>query len=83
MINTTHIYQMETTKTKEKQERFRRLAQVRTDAVLQKVRILGNCANKSAYDYSEEEVNKMFGAIEEQLKVIKAKFKKPRKQFKF
>lgn len=59
------------------------MAQIRTDAVLQRVRILGNCANKSAYSYSEEEVNKMFNAIEEQLRVVKAKFKKPKKKFTF
>lgn len=71
------------TSTTDKKIRFRRLAQIRTDAVLQKIRILGNCANRSAYDYTDEEVNKMFAAIEEQLRVVKAKFKKPRRKFTF
>lgn len=54
--------------------RFKRLAVYRTNAVLEKLRILGNLSNKVNYDYSEEEVNKIFSAIESQLRAIKAKF---------
>lgn len=55
-------------------ERFKRLAARRTNDILEKIRILGNCSNKSSYDYTEEEVNKIFNEIDKQLKLTKAKF---------
>lgn len=55
-------------------ERFRRIASKRTNEILEKIRILGNCSNKSSYEYTEEEVNKIFNEIEKQLKFTKAKF---------
>ncbi len=55
-------------------ERFKRIAAKRTNEVLDKIRILGNCANKSSYDYSNEEINKIFSEIDKQLKITKAKF---------
>lgn len=55
-------------------ERFKRLATYRTNRVLEKLRILGNLSNKANYDYSKEEVNKIFNAIESQIKLIKSRF---------
>ncbi len=55
-------------------ERFKRIAAKRTNDILEKIRILGNCSNKSTYEYTEEEVNKIFSEIEKQLKLTKAKF---------
>jgi len=55
-------------------ERFKRLAAKRTNDILEKIRILGNCSNKSSYEYTEEEVNKIFNEIDKQLKLTKAKF---------
>jgi hypothetical protein len=57
-----------------KAEAFKRLASQRTNAVLERLRILGNCANRGLYDYSEEDVRRIFGAIEGELKLTKAKF---------
>lgn len=57
-----------------KQQRFRRLATQRTNAVLHRLQILGHCANPQLYDYSEEDVRKIFRAIESEVKAIKAKF---------
>lgn len=65
-----------------KRNNFQRLAQIRTEAILEKIRILGNCANRSSYEYTEEEINRIFSAIDEQLKTVKAKFKNTRKKFK-
>jgi hypothetical protein len=57
-----------------KHERFKRIAAKRTNEILEKIRILGNCANKSSYEYTEEEVNKIFSEIDKQLKLTKARF---------
>lgn len=63
------------TRSETKNEAFRRLATKRTNAVIDKIRVLGHCANPWLYDYSDEDVRKMFRAIDSELKVIKAKFR--------
>ena len=55
-------------------ERFKRVASKRTNEILEKISILGNCSNKSSYEYTEEEVNKIFSEIDKQLKLTKSKF---------
>ena len=55
-------------------ERFKRLASKRTNEILEKIRILGNCSNKSSYEYTEDDINKIFSEIEKYLKLTKAKF---------
>jgi len=55
-------------------DRFKRIASKRTNDILEKIRILGNCSNKSSYEYAEEEVNKIFSEIDKHLKLTKAKF---------
>lgn len=54
--------------------RFKRLATKRTNIVLDRIRVLGNCANRNAYEYSEAEINKIFSEIDRLLKVTRAKF---------
>lgn len=66
-----------------KRERFKRLGTQRTNSVLQRLKVLGNCSNRSAYDYTEEEINKIFSEIERRVRETKAKFHFPKnKEFK-
>ena len=64
----------------EKRERFKKLAVYRTNEVLKRLKVLGNCANRSAYEYTEDEINKIFSEIERKVKEIKAKFHFPKKE---
>lgn len=67
----------------QKRERFKRLATYRTNEVLKKLKVLGNCANRSAYAYTEQDINKIFSEIERRVKKIKSKFHFPKeKDFK-
>ena len=67
----------------EKRERFKRLAAQRTNATLQKLKVLGNSSNRSAYDYTEDEINKIFAELERRVKETKAKFHFPKnKEFR-
>jgi len=61
----------------ERHNNFKRLAASRTNEVLKRLKILGNCSNRSHYDYSEEEVNKIFSEIERKIRENKAKFSFP------
>lgn len=66
-----------------KRERFKKLAVYRTNEVLKRLKVLGNCANRSAYEYTEEEVGKIFSEIERKVREVKSKFNYPKnKEFK-
>jgi hypothetical protein len=67
----------------QKRERFKRLATQRTNLVLQRLKVLGNCSNRSAYEYTEDDVTKIFSEIERRVRETKAKFHFPKnKEFK-
>ena len=57
-----------------KRDKFVRLAEARTNKIISMLRLLGNCANKSNYEYSDSDVQKIFSAIEKELKTTKTKF---------
>ena len=66
-----------------KKERFKRLASYRTNEILKKLKVLSNCSNKSTYDYSEEDINKIFAEIDRATKEAKNKFHfRKNKEFK-
>lgn len=58
--------------------RFKRLATQRTNVLLDKLRLLGNLSNKSNYEYTEEDLKKIFSTIEVQLRAVKTKFQFPK-----
>jgi len=55
-------------------DKFKRIATKRTNSVLEQLRLLGNLANRSNYEYYNDDVSKIFSAIETQLKSVKASF---------
>lgn len=56
-------------------DRFLEVAEARTNAVIEKIRILGNCSNKQLYKYQPDEVLKIFRTIYAELDKAKAKFR--------
>ena len=62
-----------------KNERFRRLAKQRGERILKDLRLLGNLSNQNNYEYSSEEVKKIFSFIDEELKLSKQRFKASKK----
>ncbi len=61
-------------------DKFKRLATKRTNEILDRLEILGNCSNKKAYEYTDQEVDKIFKAIEKKIRETKAKFRGSRKE---
>lgn len=57
-----------------KRERFVRIAEARTNRILDNMRLLGNCSSKSNYEYTDEDIKKIFGALEKELKQTKNRF---------
>jgi hypothetical protein len=66
-----------------KAEKFQRLANLRANQILEDLRKLGNLSNKNHYDYSEEEVQRMFSTIEEAVADAKSRFlERTRREFR-
>lgn len=59
-----------------KREKFVRLAEARTNKIIDLLQLLGNCSNLSAYDYTKQDVDKIFTAIEVEVREAKKKFNK-------
>lgn len=68
---------------KTKRERFVDIAGKRTNRIIGDLHLLGNCSNKNNYEYSEEDVRKMFAAIEEALREAKGRYSKSKGKSKF
>jgi hypothetical protein len=66
-----------------KRERFQRIAERRTQQVLEKLRILGNCSNRGIYEFTEDEVEKIFRAILRQADFTRAQFEDRVKRAEF
>ena len=62
-----------------KAQKFKRLAEKRTQAILDGIRKLANLANSNNYEYTQEQVEKIFGAIEERLRLARQRFEADRR----
>ena len=63
-----------------KHNRFKRLAKQRGDRVLKDLQLLGNLSNRNNYDYTEADVRKLFSALEDEIRIAKARFNANRKR---
>lgn len=59
-------------------DNFTRLATKRTNEILKRLKILGNCSNRQAYEYTEKQIEVIFSAIERKIKEVKSKFHFPK-----
>lgn len=71
-------------KTESKNDKFCRIAEYRTNKILDMLRLLGNCSNKSSYEYTDEQVDQIFKAISQATDAAKSRFmaKKEDKTFR-
>ena len=59
-----------------KNDKFKRIASIRTESILMKIKALSRCANTRSYQYSRDEVRKIFNAINGEVRFAKALFDK-------
>lgn len=57
-----------------KREKFKRIAENRTNKIISMIRLLGNCSNKNNYDFEKEDVDRIMNTLEKELKDVKVKF---------
>lgn len=59
-----------------KKENFKRIAENRTNKIIDMISLLGNLSNSSFYEYTDEQINAIFDAIQEELDKQRSKFNK-------
>lgn len=62
-----------TQSTKDKRAKFVDLAQSRTVNAIKAIRVIGKLGNKSHYEYSETDVNKIARALQKEIESLKAR----------
>lgn len=60
--------------TENDREKFKRLAEQRTNKIIRTLRLLGNLSNKSNYSYNDRDVDKIFSAINAEMRLCRGRF---------
>jgi len=60
-------------------ERFKTMAENRTNKVLNAINVLSHCSNRALYDFTDDEIERIFKVIETSINEAKIKFKKKEK----
>lgn len=55
-------------------EKFVRLASARVTKALKDIQLIGNLANRSNYDYTDEDISKIFKALTDEINVCRKRF---------
>lgn len=66
-----------------RRDRFRRVAELRTNRILNDLRLLGNTANRTLYDYDRGDIEKIFTTIDKKMTETRGKFKTASKERPF
>lgn len=61
---------------RDKREKFIGLAEARVNKALKDIQLLGNLSNRSAYEFSEADVRKIFNTLQKALDSAKGRFTK-------
>ncbi len=57
-----------------KEDRFKRLAEKRVNELLDKLRLVGNLADRRNYSYTQDQAKQIIQVIEDHSKSLRAKF---------
>lgn len=57
-----------------KRQKFVELAEARVNKTLKDLQLIGNLSNRSAYEFTDADVRKMFSALQKALNGAKARF---------
>jgi len=60
-------------------DRFKTLAENRTNKLLTAINVLSHCSNRAIYEFTDDEIEKIFRVVDEAISEAKMKFKKKEK----
>ncbi len=58
----------------EDRQKFVKLASARVSKALKDIQLIGNLSNRSNYDYTEEDITKIFKALNEEISACRKRF---------
>jgi rubrerythrin len=64
----------------DKRKKFEEFAIRRTNKAISHIRLIGKLANRNAYEYTDEDVNKIVSALKKEIENIKNKFSTSKRQ---
>jgi hypothetical protein len=59
---------------RDKRKKFVELAEARVNRAIKDLRLVGNLSNRAAYEYTEEDVRRIFRALSKEVETAKARF---------
>jgi hypothetical protein len=62
----------------EKHQKFRALAEARTNKAIEAIARIGNLSNRQIYEFEESEVRKILRALKDAISSVEARFESPR-----
>jgi hypothetical protein len=65
-------------KFKDKHQRFRALAESRTNKAIEAILRIGNLSDRQIYDFQEPEVRKVIRALKDAVSLVESRFESPR-----
>jgi hypothetical protein len=57
-----------------KREKFVELAEARVNRAIKDLQLIGNLSNRSAYEFTDADIKKMFAAVQKAVETAKARF---------
>lgn len=61
-----------------KKQKFRGLAEARTNKAIEAISRIGNLSNRQIYEFEESEIRKILRALREAVSAVEARFESPR-----
>ena len=59
---------------RDRRKKFIQLAEARVNRAIKDVRLIGNLANRSAYQYSDDDTKRIFRAIQKEIDAARSRF---------
>ena len=66
-----------------KEDKFKRLANARVNNAIKQLDPIGNLSNSASYNYTDEDVRKILGTLNQKVKEVSFKFQEILKKEKF
>jgi hypothetical protein len=62
---------------RDKRAKFVEIATRRVNRVIKEIRLISNLSNRSAYEYTEDDIRKITRALQKELDTMKGRFESP------
>ena len=58
----------------ERRDKFVKLAESRTNNAIKQIKLIGNLSNRGNYSYTEKDVDKIYNALQKEIKLMRSRY---------